>query len=75
MTTKEQLQTQRRRQRLFFCGGLFLLSVEEAADAVEGAGFAEDDHALEERGRHGAARDDGAEKHEVFFDRPLSFFA
>ena len=51
--------------------GEFLLGVEEAADAVEGAGFAEDDHAFEQRRRHGAAGDDGSEEHEVFFDGPL----
>jgi hypothetical protein len=53
----------------------FLLGFEEAADAVEGAGFAEDDQAFEQRGGHGAAGDDGAEEHEVFFDGPLLFFA
>jgi hypothetical protein len=62
-------------RRLFFCVGQFLLRVEEAADAVERAGFAEDDHALEQRRGHGAASDDGSEEHEVFFDGPLLFFA
>ena len=61
--------------KLFLKVGLFLLDVEEAAEAVEGAGFAEDDHALEERWGHGAAGDDGSEEHEVFFDGPGFFFA
>lgn len=60
---------------LFFGVGLFLLGFEEAADAVEGAGFAEDDHAFEQRWGHGAAGDDGSEEHEVFFDGPGFFFA
>ena len=40
--------------------GWFFLGFEEAAEAVEGAGFAEYDHAFEERWGHGAAGDDGA---------------
>ena len=55
--------------------GLFLLCFEEAAGAVEAAGFAEDDHAFEEWWGHGAASDDGSEEHEVFFDGPGFFFA
>ena len=55
--------------------GEFLLGFEEAAEAVEGAGFAEDDHAFEEWGGHGAAAENGAEEHEVFFDGPGFFFA
>ena len=51
------------------------MGFEEAADSVEGAGFAEDYHAFEEWGGHCAAGDDGAEKHEVFFDGPLLLFA
>ncbi len=45
--------------------------VQEAADAVERAGFAEDNHAFEERWAGGAAGKDRAAEHEVFFDRPL----
>ena len=50
---------------------MLLLSVEEAADSVEGAGFAEDYKAFEEWGGLRAAGEDGAEEHEVFFDAPL----
>ena len=53
----------------------FLLGFEEAADAVEGAGFAEDYQALGERRAGGAAGEDGAQEHEVFFDAPLLGFA
>jgi len=51
------------------------LGFEEAADSVEGAGFAEDDHAFEEWWEQSAAGEDRAEEHEVFFDGPLFFFA
>jgi hypothetical protein len=60
---------------LLFCVAEFFLGVEEAAEAVEAAGFAEDDHAFEEGRGHGASGDDGAEEHEVFFDGPLLLFA
>ena len=71
MGTTSQVVTAVAVQTLLF----LLLRIEEAADAVEGAGFAEDDHAFEERWGHCAAGDDGAEEHEVFFDGPLLFFA
>ena len=66
--------------RLRLCHGLFLcrclfLHFEEAADSIQRAGFAKDDHAFEERRGHGASGDDGSEQHEVFLDRPLLLFA
>src|SRR5580704_4998368 len=60
---------------LLFRDSLFLLGLEEASHAIEAAGLAEDNHAFEQRRRHGAAGDDGAEEHEVFFDRPCFFLA
>ena len=55
--------------------GKFLLRFEEAADAIKRAGFAEDDHAFQQRGRHSAASDDGSQQHKVLFHRPALFFA
>ena len=51
------------------------LGFEEAAEAVEGAGLAEDDHGFEEWGGCGFAGEDGAQEGEVFLDRPLLFDA
>ena len=62
-------------RQLLLCVGQLLLGFEEAADAVERAGFAEDDQTFEERWGHGAAGEDGAEEHEVLLDRPGFFFA
>ena len=52
-----------------------LLGVEEAAEAVERAGFAEDDEAFEQGWAGGFAGEDGAQQHEVVLDRPLLFGA
>ena len=52
-----------------------LLEGDEAAYAVEGAGFTEDDEAFEQRWAGGLAGEDGAEQHEVFFHGPLFGFA
>src|ERR1700679_4123949 len=60
---------------LFALVGLFLLGFEEAAEAVEGAGFAEDYQAFGERGAGEASGQDRAQEHEVFFDGPLFSFA
>ncbi len=62
------------RRLLLLVGGAFgevSLGVEEATDAVDGAGLAEDEEGFHEGWGLGGTGEDGAEEHEIFLDRPL----